>query len=526
MDIRLEIKKCIDNNNNFIVNGGAGSGKTYSLINTLLDIFKSDCDARVACITYTKVAAQEIRNRIDVNKYNMHVSTIHEFLWANISNFQKTIKKIIIDMYNKKVEEELLIIFPQDFEYERFCNEINYIQYRDYRKINEGIISHDDVIKISYYMFKTYRKICDITNDKYDFILIDEYQDSLKNVIKIFLEELSKINGKKCIIGFFGDPMQKIYGTGIGEIVNSNITIINKQDNWRSSQIIVDLINKFRNDNIIQIAKGENKNFASKCTFAYSNHKNFFEVKEILHKKSLINKDDDYKELYLTHNLIGKLNGSEDLFKLFSDKERLIGENKDDFIKHLEKIESMRISYINKRHHEILKALSVEIDTIDKKKKINKLLFDTFNNTDCTIEDMINRCNSNNLVYKDDSFNENLIKNQDFYNKLKIIPYSQFINCYQYANHNTPFSTQHGVKGEEYNNVVVVLDNGNWSMYDYSTVLTGNKTNSKYERSLKIMYVSFSRAKKNLCVYYYKPDLSVIDGAKRLFGEKNVIEID
>ena len=63
-------------------------------------------------------------------------------------------------------------------------------------------------------------------------------------------------------------------------------------------------------------------------------------------------------------------------------------------------------------------------------------------------------------------------------------------------------------------------------MYDYSPVLTGNQINSKYKRSLKIMYVSFSRAKRNLCVYYYKPNSSVIDGAKRLFGTENVIEIN
>ncbi len=526
MDIRLEIKKCIENNKNFIVNGGAGSGKTYSLINTLSDIFELDEKANVACITYTKVAAQEIRNRIDIAKYNLHVSTIHEFLWANISNFQKTIKDIIIDMYNKKYEEELLINFPQDFEYDRFCNEINCIQYRDYRRINEGILSHDDIIKISYCMFKNYRKICDITNDKYDFILIDEYQDSLKNVVKIFIEELSKIDGKKSIIGFFGDPMQKIYNTGIGEIIDSNIVVINKSDNWRSSQIIVELINKFRNDGIIQVAQGDNKDFASKCTFVYSNSKVFFEVKDMLHEKGLIDKDDDYKELYLTHNLIGKLNGSEDLFKLFSEKEKLIGDNKDDLIKHLEKIESMRSAYLNKRHHEILEILNIEIDTLARKDELVKLLSSTFCNVDCTIEEMINRCDSNNLICKDDIFKQRVNSEPDFYDKLKIIPYVQFVKCYQYANHNSPFSTQHGVKGEEYNNVVVVLDNGNWNMYDYSTVLTGNQTNSKYERSLKIMYVSFSRAKKNLCVYYYKPDSSAIVGAKRLFGAENVIEIN
>lgn len=521
---KQEINKCIENNTNFIVNGGAGSGKTYSLINTLQRIFENNKDSSVACITYTKVAVQEIRNRIDVSKYNLHVSTIHEFLWHNISNFQITIKNIIIEMFNKEDDGEFRINFSDDFDIDKFRNDIQIIQYRNYRRIIDGIISHDDVIKISCYMFKKYKKLCDITNDNYDFILVDEYQDSFKNVINIFIHELSKIDGKKSVIGFFGDPMQNIYNTGIGEINEDGFNIINKEDNWRSSQVIVNLINKFRNDNLIQLALGEYKDYSSKCTFVYSD-KYFYEIKDKLKELKLIDFFDDYKELYLTHNLIGKLNGSEDLYNLFSNKDELIGENRCFFIKHLEKIESIRVSYINKKHNEILDLISLKIENLNDKKRVNKTLLNVFEDTNCSIGEIIDKCDENLIVVKDDIFNEEIATNSEIYNKLKEISYEQFDNCYSYVHKYTPFSTQHGVKGEEYNNVVVVLDNGNWNQYDYSSVLSGENTNSKYNRSMKIMYVSFSRAKKNLCVFYRNPTQSVLNGAKEIFGEENVIMI-
>ena len=149
-----------------------------------------------------------------------------------------------------------------------------------------------------------------------------------------------------------------------------------------------------------------------------------------------------------------------------------------------------------------------------------------FSNIDCTIGDMINICDENKLVCKDDDFILEIKENNSFYDKLKQISYKEYTNCYKYANHNSVFSTQHGVKGEEYNNVVVVLDNGNWNLYNYSKVLNKEYDDSKYDRSLKIMYVSFSRAKQNLCVFYHNPSITTVESAQEFFGEENVIKID
>ena len=73
---------------------------------------------------------------------------------------------------------------------------------------------------------------------------------------------------------------------------------------------------------------------------------------------------------------------------------------------------------------------------------------------------------------------------------------------------------------------MVILDNGRWALYDYDSIFKNESDNSKYERSLKLFYVSCSRAIKNLSVYYYNPSKEIIDGAIKLFGKENVINLD
>ena len=59
-------KKCIDESKSFILQGGAGSGKTESLKEILLYIKKNHTNARVICITHTNAAVDEIVKRVGV----------------------------------------------------------------------------------------------------------------------------------------------------------------------------------------------------------------------------------------------------------------------------------------------------------------------------------------------------------------------------------------------------------------------------------------------------------------------------
>ena len=90
----LEALRCIKNGENFILEGGAGSGKTYSLISLINALTEELPYIRIACITYTNNAVAEILSRIE--NENLWVSTIHEFIWALIRKYQNEIKDICL----------------------------------------------------------------------------------------------------------------------------------------------------------------------------------------------------------------------------------------------------------------------------------------------------------------------------------------------------------------------------------------------------------------------------------------------
>ncbi|MGU3843861.1 hypothetical protein ACVZHT_19910, partial [Vibrio diabolicus] len=74
---------------------------------------------------------------------------------------------------------------------------------------------------------------------------------------------------------------------------------------------------------------------------------------------------------------------------------------------------------------------------------------------------------------------------------------------------NTNYSTQHGVKGEEYPDVLVVMDDieAAWNNYNFCKLLApetfGAPTQGQQQRGEKLAYVSFSRAEDNLRILLY-----------------------
>jgi DNA helicase-2/ATP-dependent DNA helicase PcrA len=234
----------IDNGDNFLLSGGAGSGKTYSLVGVIKQVILENPISKIACMTYTNSAVKEIEER--VNHKNLVVSTIHDFLWDNIKHFQKELKSSLIELMN---DEESKIKNPEESAVSAgyFDDTENGIQYKEYLSIKEGIISHDEVLILANHIFKKHPKICDILKDKFHFIFIDEYQDTNENVIEILLTHL-KQSEKKNIIGFFGDSMQAIYDDGVGDFNNfkDDIKEVQKKQNRRNPQSIINLANTLR----------------------------------------------------------------------------------------------------------------------------------------------------------------------------------------------------------------------------------------------------------------------------------------
>lgn len=630
-----EIFQSIDAGRNFLLSGGAGSGKTYSLVSVIRQVITENPTAKVACMTYTNAAVKEIEER--VNHKNLNVSTIHDFLWDNIKHFQKELKEAIISLANNEDVSQISIDdinpVPDNF----FNNLPDGIQYKEFIRLREGIISHDELLIVANYLFEKYTKLSSIVKDKYKFIFIDEYQDTSKAVIDTFLIHFKK-SERKNIIGFFGDAMQSIYDDGIGNLDEykgndaDTIKEIPKKQNRRNPQLIIDLANELRTDGIRQepstdpnapnMVNGVVKQGA--VLFLHSTDGDIVKVEKFLEEnyKWDFSNSIETKELNLTHNLIAGKAGFRALMdiydkdhilsfrdriknyirdnnittdfsgntfnevvqilqqgksgralnavsptntmqafidvnielynyakalnysmfsKLYVNKDQMLddkkqdeddenkkGSKRDNLIKHLFKIQNNISLYKSKKYNEFLRATDYrfQLTSIANKKELKENIESLVNVGEKTIEDAINDANDKGICLIDDKLISFKTKNEYLYNRVKDVKFGEFQKLYEYLEGQTPFSTQHKTKGTEFNNVLVILDNGGWNKYNFGNLFLESGSPSVLDRTQKIFYVCCTRAKENLAVFFHNPDAQVIVKAKEWFGTENVINLD
>lgn len=315
----------------FLLSGGAGSGKTYTLVEVLREIIREHPTRKVACITYTNAAVKEIERRVAND--NLRVSTIHDFLWDCIGHFQKALKPALIKLVNDgEITRSVNMELPLSDNYYDGVEGFKGIQYKEYCRISEGIISHDEVLVLAEYMFRTYPKLCEILKGTYPHIMVDEYQDTNSIVVKILLENIKPNEGHPCIVGFFGDAMQSIYDDGIGDLnaykyPDGPVYEVKKEQNRRNPQKVMDLANKIRFDGLEQHPSEDNTapNMEDGhvkdgvITFVYSSQAGVTleQVREKLKEDFQWDFSDSgrTKELNLTHNLIAGKAGFAELME-------------------------------------------------------------------------------------------------------------------------------------------------------------------------------------------------------------------
>lgn len=253
----------------FIVRAGAGSGKTTSLIKALacvLEVHGSSLrlkKQKVACITYTDLAAQEVSADVEANPM-VQVSTIHSFYWSIIKSFQADIKTWVIANIHERIGrlgEEAARFTNRTRPHTRENNARDVTRYSaqltampkvrafmygmgsDYPK---GVLGHDDIIKIANFLLKERMLFRRLLALSFPFVFIDESQDTMVEVVESFKRVEVDMRGQFCL-GFFGDPMQKIYLTGVGNVAHDgNWKNIDKPENYRCAQSILALANAVR----------------------------------------------------------------------------------------------------------------------------------------------------------------------------------------------------------------------------------------------------------------------------------------
>ena len=489
-----EICKCIDDGTSFVLQGGAGSGKTETLKKTLKYISKSKkySSKKIACITHTNLAVNEIRERVGEVEYS--ISTIHSFLHSFIRNYKKNIHQVIFELFKlermnrlnvkrysdnkeqKKKEHEkykelhkkyssLLFKVKKEnttkvlgkphydknpVEHNSDLNnkikELNFfiqneIQKKDFTKIKynnskfddykELTYGHDGLLKITALLFEKYPLLTKILNDKYDFIFIDEYQDTNEKIIDFF------IKSGETKIGLFGDSMQSIYDEGIGDvnkyIEKSKLKKIIKEDNYRCSTEVIEFINRFRNDGLTQkvVLKrdetlldrgGEVKVFYSiyldKVT-TYSSQEEKNKYYEFINKKiSQIDSNSKFKKLMLTNSSISKELGFENLYQVFANRYIQPKEYLDEVLTKLQFRELYELyrAYNNREYNFVLSRLKkngLSIKYLFEKEEVKEKIK---NITDITLSaiEVIENSFKNKLLQKNDEFIQYIERKEKF----------------------------------------------------------------------------------------------------------------
>ncbi|MAF98873.1 MAG: DNA helicase II [Micavibrio sp.] len=554
-----KIRECLSEGKSFLLEAGAGAGKTYSLIETLKHLIAEkgtellSNHQKVACITYTNVAANEINTRTDSHPA-IYSSTIHHFCWSLIKDFQPYLREKLpeIDKWPEKIEEAGGIGNQQ------------IIYDLGYRKIDDKEITlhHDDILSFMV-MILNEPKFQSLFAKRYPILFIDEYQDtetSFAETLKTcFLDK-----GTSPLIGLFGDHWQKIYGTGCGKIEHPKLEVIGKEANFRSVPVIVNSLNNMRPSLPQQVrdpdATGAISIFhtnswqGTRQTGGHWSgdlpsqeaHDYLENLKTRLQDEGWDFSPEKTKILMLTHNLLATEQGYKGLFDVFSRNESFTKKEDKHIAFMVDILEPVCIAYTKRRYGEMFSLLgrrtplmSTHQNKEEWAKDMEALLALRENGTIGEIIDHLLKSKRprlpESIENKERRLQEWLKQEEREENRslselsnLRNIAYSEIIALTNFLNNSTPFNTKHGVKGAEFENVLVVCGRG-WNQYNFNQFLEwaggsipANKEAS-FERNRNLFYVACSRPKKRLCLLFTQElSANALKTLGNWFGTENI----
>ena len=283
-----------------LILAGAGSGKTKVLTTRVVHLIetKKCWPNQILCVTFTNKAANEMRERIlkllvaqssslpwlgTFHSISNKILRRHAEAVGLKSNFtildtldQLRLIKNIIESENidiKKIPPKLVAAFIDDWKNKGLIpsevktNKENYIKdtalkiYKIYQQRLKimNCVDFGDLILHCVTIFKTMPEILELFHNNFKYILVDEYQDT--NFIQnIWLNLLSKKNNNLCCVG---DDDQSIYSWRGAEVknilnfdkLNANTKVIKLEQNYRSTQNILDTASSLISNNEDRLGK-------------------------------------------------------------------------------------------------------------------------------------------------------------------------------------------------------------------------------------------------------------------------------
>ena len=264
----------------FFLFAGAGSGKTRSLVEALKHVRNAYGRRlrlqrkKVAVITYTNAACDEIKQRLDYDP-TVEVSTIHSFVWTLIQGFHSDIKQWLKIDLQRSIEElgeqqrkgrsgKATSDRAHKIESkQRRLNVLDSVTQFTYSPTGDNrgrdALNHAEVIKLGAYFLTERPLMQSILVNRSPILLVDESQDTNRHLMDALLE-VQKAHRERFVLGLFGDTMQRIYAdgkVGLGDSLPTDWATPAKVMNHRCPKRVIGLINKIRSivDDQVQRAR-------------------------------------------------------------------------------------------------------------------------------------------------------------------------------------------------------------------------------------------------------------------------------
>ena len=284
---------------------GAGSGKTKVLTTRIAHLMNNGVDAfQILALTFTNKAAAEMKERIEKilgnnEARNLYIGTFHS-VFARIlrgeayrigypNNFtiydtddSRSVLKTVINelnlddkhykpnvVHNRISSAKNALVGPAEYALDYYIQQEDaranrpaiaqvYAAYAA-RCFKNGAMDFDDLLFKMYELLKNHNEALHKYQHKFKYILIDEYQDT--NPVQYQITKLlAAVHENICVVG---DDAQSIYsfrGATIENILQfqkdyDDVKVIKLEQNYRSSQSIIEVANEIIRNNKGQIPK-------------------------------------------------------------------------------------------------------------------------------------------------------------------------------------------------------------------------------------------------------------------------------
>ena len=529
----IESNTLIDTEHHFLVKAGPGAGKTYWLIQHIKHVLATSPRLgkikKVACITYTNIGVETIHNRLPDCADRVDVCTIHSFLYDNIikpyfhfiaeeEGFAIDKLKVVDDtimtgnsvIYYLKSkirkgfiykDEEVLKEALRNAHWKIVGNDLKFRPpfprkcsgytipndfYDEYKKYTweHGVMHYDDVLYFAYRLLEKYPFIAHAVSVKYPYIFIDEFQDSTP----IQVELLKKIaTASFSVIGVIGDKAQAIYGFAgtdsklFDKFSLKGMRTYEIQGNRRSSEEIIDLLNKIRSDlqqhSVNNIHSEKPILYVGDAISCYNDFKNKcgnIDIVTLSYAKVTSN---------ALRKQMGRLPQNEELFNVIQDSN---WERVKVFQRCVTAIEYALVGAIK----DALKSMKKVVDDEHKQiMLISRMLKDYDSYKNQSLAFFLNYL-KNDLKIDVKGLSKG--KAKEFYSSKSYSEFALYISSPEIKN--LTEKTIHKAKGDEFENVMVVL--GEEKSIKFLTEPNLDSANDEQ----RVYYVAVSRAAKRLAI--------------------------